>query len=130
MEAFDVGMINYAKYLIRKGLLKPPYYFNLIVGNIACAQVNLLHLGLIINDLPEGSFWSVGGVGEYQLESNIISLAAGGGVRIGIEDNIWFDDERTKLATNTDLVERIVRVAKEFGLEPYGKQELRERLGL
>jgi hypothetical protein len=30
LEAFDAGMINYAKYLIKKGLLEPPYYFNLI----------------------------------------------------------------------------------------------------
>ncbi|MHC4424427.1 MAG: 3-keto-5-aminohexanoate cleavage protein, partial [Planctomycetota bacterium] len=33
LEAFDLGMINYAKYLIRKNLLKPPCYFNLILGN-------------------------------------------------------------------------------------------------
>ena len=38
LEVFDLGMINYGKYLIRKGLIKPPYYFNLILGNIACAQ--------------------------------------------------------------------------------------------
>ena len=37
LEAFDLGMINYAKYLIRKGWVQPPYYFNLILGNIACA---------------------------------------------------------------------------------------------
>ena len=50
LEAFDLGMINYAKYLIRKQMLKPPYYFNLILGNIACAQADMLHLGLMIND--------------------------------------------------------------------------------
>ena len=43
LEVFDSGMINYACYLIRKQLLKPPYYFNLILGNIACAQADLLH---------------------------------------------------------------------------------------
>ena len=44
LEVFDLGMINYAKYLIRKGFIKPPYYFNLILGNIACAQANMLSL--------------------------------------------------------------------------------------
>ena len=45
LEAFDLGMINYAIYLISKGLIKPPYYFNLILGNIACAQANMLNFG-------------------------------------------------------------------------------------
>jgi 3-keto-5-aminohexanoate cleavage enzyme len=130
LEAFDVGMINYAKYLIQKGLLKPPYYFNLILGNIACAQANLLHLGLMINELPEGSFWSVGGVGDYQLELNSIALATGGGIRIGLEDNIWFDAERTRLATNRELVERAVNIAKALGREPYSPQELRAILNI
>ncbi len=128
LEAFDVGMINYAKYLIQKGLLKPPYYFNLILGNIACAQANLLHLGLMINELPPGAFWSVGGVGDFQLELNAMSLSAGGGIRIGLEDNIWFDAERTKLATNGELVERVLKIAAALGREPYSQKELREML--
>ena len=53
LEVFDFGMINYANYLIRKELIKPPYYFNIILGNIACAQATPLHAGLMLNDLPE-----------------------------------------------------------------------------
>lgn len=68
MEVFDLGMINYAKYLIRKGFIHPPYYFNLILGNIACAQANMLSLGLMTRELPEGSIWSVGGIGNAQLK--------------------------------------------------------------
>ena len=89
LEVFDSGMINYAKYLSTKGILKPPLYFNLILGNIACAQANILTLGLLINELPEGSIWSVGGVGDAQLKMNLNGMINGGGVRIGIEDNIW-----------------------------------------
>ena len=128
MEVFDLGMINYAKYLIRKEFIDPPYYFNLILGNIACAQADILSLGLMIKELPEGSIWSVGGVGDAQLKMNTISLIQGGGVRIGLEDSIWFDDERTKLATNVDLVKRILLIAKTFGRIPYSKSETREVL--
>ena len=60
LEAFDSGMINYAKYLHSKGILDPPFYFNLILGNIACAQPNPLHLGVMINDLPAQSLWAAG----------------------------------------------------------------------
>ncbi|MHC4758857.1 MAG: 3-keto-5-aminohexanoate cleavage protein, partial [Planctomycetota bacterium] len=58
LEVFDLGMINYAKYLISKELIKPPYYFNLILGNIACAQPNMLSMGLMVRELPENSIWS------------------------------------------------------------------------
>jgi uncharacterized protein (DUF849 family) len=130
LEAFDLGMINYAKYLIRKNLLKPPCYFNLILGNIACAQANLLSLGLMTKELPEGAIWSAGGVGSFQLRTNAMALVAGGGVRIGLEDNIWYDEQRTRLASNRDLIERILIIGKALGREPYTQKEARKLLGI
>jgi uncharacterized protein (DUF849 family) len=111
LEAFDVGMINYAKYLEKKGLLEPPYYFNLLLGNTACAQADLLHAGLMVRDLPPNSYWSMAGIGNTQLMMNAVAIAAGGGVRVGLEDNIWYDPGRTKLARNADLIRRIHRLA-------------------
>ncbi|MEP6591260.1 MAG: 3-keto-5-aminohexanoate cleavage protein [Gemmatimonadota bacterium] len=130
LEVFDLGMINYAHYLIKKGLITPPYYFNLILGNIACAQANLLSLGLMIKELPADSVWSVGGIGDSQLRMNAIGIVDGGGVRVGLEDNIHFDAERTRLATNAELVERIVGIAAAVGREPYAHGEARALLGL
>ncbi len=130
MEVFDLGMINYAKYLIRKGFIHPPYYFNLILGNIACAQADILSLGLMIRELPEGSIWSVGGVGDPQLKMNAMALVTGGGVRVGLEDNIWYDGERTRLATNREMVERILIIANALGRTPYTHKEAREVLGV
>jgi len=129
LEAFDLGMINYGKYLITKKLIRPPYYFNLILGNIACAQANMLSLGLMINELPENSIWSAGGIGDWQLKMNAMAIMEGGGVRIGLEDNIYFDDERKHLATNSQLVERLAHIAKVLGKEPYSQKEAREILG-
>lgn len=107
LEAFDSGMINYGKYLIRKGLLVPPCYFNLLLGNIACAQADMLHAGVMVADLPADSHWTLAGIGEWQLPMNALGVALGGGVRVGLEDNIWYDRSRTKLATNADLLRRI-----------------------
>ncbi len=111
LEAFDIGMINYAKYLEKKKLIEPPYYFNLLFGNIACSQANLLHSGVMINDLPQDSLWSLAGIGNDQLKMNSLSLAFGGGVRVGIEDNIWYDSKRTILAKNSELLKRIHVIA-------------------
>ena len=112
LEAFDSGMINFAKYLLNKNILSSPNYINLLFGNIACAQADLLHSGLMVRDLPEKTFWSFAGIGDYQFMMNSIAIAAGGGVRVGIEDNIWFDKKRTKLATNSELLKRIHKIAK------------------
>jgi uncharacterized protein (DUF849 family) len=128
-EVFDLGMINYAKYLIRKQYFSPPYYFNFILGNVACAQADLLHLGLMIKELPDCSIWSVGGVGNHQLKANVMGLLSGGGVRVGLEDNIWYDENRTKLATNRALIERILLIAESLGHRPYSPSEARELLG-
>ena len=130
LEAFDSGMINYAKYLEKKGLLEPPHYFNLLLGNIACAQADLLHLGVMIRDLPPDSYWSVAGIGDAQLMMNSIAVACGGGVRVGLEDNIWYDPKRTKLARNADLVRRIHTLAQANEREVMTPRELRRLLKL
>jgi len=129
-EAFDAGMINYAKYLERKGLVEPPHYFNLILGNIACAQADLLHTGVMIRDLPVNSFWSLGGVGNDQLMMNSLAILCGGGARVGLEDNIWFDKERTKLARNIDLIKRIHILAETHGRKIMSPRDLRRLLNL
>lgn len=124
LEVFDVGMINYAKYLIKKGLLKAPFYFNLLLGNIACAQADVLYLGLMIKELPSHSLWSVAGIGKYQLPMNSMSIAIGGGVRVGLEDNIYYDDKT--LASNIDLLKRIHRIAEANEREIMSSKEFRK----
>jgi len=130
LEAFDAGMINYAKYLERRGLLESPHYFNLLLGNIACAQADLLHAGVMIRDLPPNSFWSLAGIGDTQLMMNSIAIAAGGGVRVGLEDDIWYDPARTRLARNADLLRRIHRLAESNERQVMAPAELRKLLNL
>lgn len=130
LEVFDVGMVNYAKYLEKKELIKPPYYFNLLLGNIACAQADLLHAGLMIKDLPQNSLWSLAGIGNAQLVMNSLSIAIEGGVRVGLEDNIWYDKNRTKLATNSDLLKRIHTIAKAHSRKIMTSLEFRKKMNL
>ena len=129
LEAFDLGMVNYAKYLIKKDLIKPPYYFNLLFGNIACAQANLLSVGLMLNELPENSIPSLAGVGDYQHFMNSLGIIMGG-VRTGLEDNIYYDETRKTLATNEMLVKRVVDMANALGVPIATPKEVREMLQL
>lgn len=130
LEVFDLGMVNFAKILIDKGLIEPPFYFNILLGNPASAQASLLHLGTLVADLPPQSIWSVAGIGRYQALANALGVVVGHGVRTGLEDNLWLDDARTTLATNLQLVQRIAAQAAALGRPLAGPKQTRERLGL
>ena len=124
-------MINYAKYLIQKKLIQPPYYVNFILGNVACAPIRYAAFGIADQGTPPKKLLvSAGGVGDYQLQTNLMALIAGGGVRVGLEDNIYYDRGRKKLATNAELLTRIVDIAKMLNYEPYEVSSLRKKLNL
>lgn len=128
LEVFDVGMINFGKYLVKKDIVRPPLYYNLLFGNIACAQTNLLHTGVMLNDVPDDSLVSIAGIGNGQLMMNSLAIAIGKGVRVGLEDNIWFDAERTKLATNSQLIERVHVIAKANNRQIMTPSEFRTKM--
>jgi 3-keto-5-aminohexanoate cleavage enzyme len=130
LEVFDLGMVNFAHVLIDKGLIKPPYYFNLLLGNPATAQATLLHLCMLVNDLPPGSVWSVAGIGRFQTRATALGVAMGDGVRTGLEDNLWLDDGRTVKASNAQLVQRAAALAKAQGRPLASARDVRIRLGL
>lgn len=130
LEVFDLGMVNFAKVLIDKGLIEPPFYFNILLGNVASAQASLLHLGTLVADLPPQSIWSVAGIGRYQPVANALGVAVAHGVRTGLEDNLWLDEARTTLATNLQLVQRVAAQAAALGRPLESRAEVRRHLGL
>jgi 3-keto-5-aminohexanoate cleavage enzyme len=130
LEVFDLGMVNFAHVLIKEGLLHPPYYFNILLGNIATAQANIVHLSLIVNELPNDSIWSVTGLGQDQNRMTALGVVEADGVRIGLEDNIWYDSERTQLATNESLVKRVVNIANAYEREIAIPSDVRKLLNL
>lgn len=130
LEVFDLGMVNFAKVLIDKGLMEPPFYFNILLGNVASAQASLLHLGTLVADLPPQSIWSVAGIGRHQSVANALGVAVGHGVRTGLEDNLWLDEARTTLATNLQLVQRVAAQAAALGRPLASRAAVRWRLGL
>lgn len=107
LECFDLGMINYGKYLIKKGLVEGPVFWNLLFGNISGFQANLNQISTALNEMPKEDFTVLAGLGDNQLSVNSTAIAMGYGVRVGIEDNIWWDKKRAKKCTNLGLVKRI-----------------------
>ena len=111
-------------------MIEPPYYINLLFGNITCAQADLLHAGVMVRDVPESTFWAFAGIGNDQFVMNSLSVVCGGGIRVGLEDNIWYDQSRTKLATNSDLLTRMHGIATSHEREIMPSMEMRNLLKL
>jgi 3-keto-5-aminohexanoate cleavage enzyme len=131
IECFDFGMINAANMLIAKGLLgEPPYYFNLLLGSRYSVPATARHLSNMLVDLPQESVWSAAGIGLFQLPMNMLALAMGGHCRVGLEDNIYHGFDRSRLATNLGLVERLAAIAETFGRPLASPARAREMLGL
>lgn len=134
-EIYDVGHLYNMSFLIRRGLLKKPIWMQFVtgvLGGIGADPENVIFLKNKADKLigPENYRWSVIGVGypaEFQLAA--LAIVMGGNVRVGFEDNIFID--RGVLArSNAELVEKVVRLAREFGREPASPDEARQILGL
>ncbi|MCR9081912.1 MAG: 3-keto-5-aminohexanoate cleavage protein [Cyclobacteriaceae bacterium] len=112
LECFDLGMINFGKYLIQKEIIEGPYYWNLLFGNIAGFQAKLSHVATALEEIPSDHYVSLAGLGKYQLSINSMAISQGLGVRVGLEDNIWWNRAKDQKATNIQLVKRVHELIK------------------
>lgn len=125
IECFDSGMLNYTNYLINKGILKTPYYINVIFGNMFNGQSDLSTISSIYHNKPENSIMCIGGIGKEQLKSNVIGLLYFDGLRIGLEDNLYYKDKEK--TTNIDLLKRAHRIMEELDFTTFNHKEFRDK---
>ncbi len=131
LEVFEPGMIHKANFLMEKGILsnnKP--YFNILLGSLGTSPFTPMSLAACLAELPTNAYWALAGIGNYQLDANIAGLAFGGNIRIGLEDNIYFDRDKQKLSSNEGLVKRIVSIIKQMELAIATPKEAREIIGV
>lgn len=118
LEFFELGMIDYVRdYLVPKGLIRAPYYANILLGSLGTAAASARNLVTLVDALPSGTVWSATGLGRFQFQVQCQAIAMGGHVRAGLEDNLWMDAGKTDPATNVRLIERVVAVARAMGRE-------------
>lgn len=129
LEIFDLGMVSFAHQLIHEGLLTPPFYVNVILGNQAGMMPTLTALAALISDLPDGALVSLGGIARHQLTAHRFALAMADGVRTGLEDNLLMDGTGT-LATNPTLTARAAGMARASGRTIATAPEVRHLLNL
>jgi 3-keto-5-aminohexanoate cleavage enzyme len=128
LEIFDKGHIANARRLAKEGALELPQHADFVLGVPGGLEATVQNLCDLIGDLPPGCTWSVAGIGRMQLPMAVTAIAMGGHVRVGLEDNIYYSKGR--LATNAELVARVVRIATELGRPVATPGQARELLGL
>lgn len=130
IEIFDLAMIDQMKWLASKGFITPPFYANLILGAPIHQPLDPGRLAVLARELPPDTVWAGGAIGPAQLNVNTMAIAMGGHVRVGLEDNLHWDLDRSRLAQNGELVERIVGLAHTLGRETATPSETRRMIGL
>ncbi|MGZ6236903.1 MAG: 3-keto-5-aminohexanoate cleavage protein, partial [Syntrophales bacterium] len=135
LEAYDVGHVYNIRYLVRQKMLERPIWMQFVtgvLGGIGSALEDVIYMKQTADRLigAENYKWSVIGAG-YPAEFNLaaLSIMMGGHARVGLEDNLYLD--RGKMAkSNAEQVAKMVRMARELGIDPATPDEARQILGL
>lgn len=129
IEIFDAGMVYNSLYYLKKGVLKAPLHYQFVLGaagGTAATVENLVYLKSLI---PQEATWGALGIGKSHVPIMLATVALGGHLRVGMEDNVYF--RPGELAeSNTQLVRRAVDIIRIAGGEPASTDEAREILGL
>ena len=126
---FETGMIANSLALAEQGLIEPPYLFGFVLGQKGAMPATPRNLMFLSESLPAGANWGVIGHSANDLWTSTMAMTMGGHARAGFEDNAYYrHDEPAK--SNAQLIERLVRIARELGREPATPAEARKLLGL
>jgi len=132
LEIYDVGMINNVAFMLQKGLIEKPVYLQFVLGVLGSIPATANNLLFLYNTAREtlGDFvWSVCAAGRQQLPMCTMALTMGGNARVGLEDSLYVG-KGLLAKSNAEQVEKVVRIARELGLEPATPDEARQILGL
>jgi len=129
-ECFEMGHLDTALYMVRKGLLPGhPMQINFVLGVLGCAAATVSNLSWLVSCIPSDATWTATGVGKSEFPMAAAAIAMGGNVRVGFEDNVYI--EKGVLAkSNGELVAKVVRMANELGRAIATPAEARKILGL
>jgi 3-keto-5-aminohexanoate cleavage enzyme len=131
LECFDVGHTNSVWPFLDQGMLRPPLQFSFIMGVLGGLRASAENLAVQAREAPSGSTWEVIGISHEQWKMVAAALALGGNVRVGLEDNFYLDSEGKKMAaSNGELVDKAVAMARDMGRVPATVDEARQLLSL
>ncbi len=128
LEVFDLGHVRFASQMIKEGLIANPPLFQICLGIPWGADQSVDTMKVMKDHLPQGANWAGFGISRMQMPMAASAIAMGGNVRVGLEDNIYLG--RGVLATNGQLVSRVIEILERMGARAINPQEARDKLRL
>ena len=133
MECYDLGHLYTVAHFVDSGLIKPPFFIQMIYGILggAGAEIeNLVHMHNVADRLFGDDYeWSVLAAGRHQMNFGTTAAVLGGNLRVGLEDSLFIG--KGELAhSNADQVAKIRRIVEDLSLRVATPAETRERLRL
>jgi 3-keto-5-aminohexanoate cleavage enzyme len=129
LEIYQPGQYWVSRGLAERGLIKPPYSHQFVMGVQTAMYPTPWNVLAMLRELPADSLFTVAGIGKYQWSLAAMGMILGGNVRVGLEDNLYLKRGQ-KLKGNGEAVEKVVRLAAEFGREIATPAQTREMFGL
>jgi len=129
LEVYQPGQFWVSRGLAEQGLIKPPYSYQFVMGVQTAVYPTPWNVLAMLQELPPASVFTVAAIGKYQWPLVTMGIILGGNVRVGLEDNLY-ERRGRKLTGNGEAVEKVVRLAAEFGREIATPAQAREMLGL
>lgn len=134
LECYDVGHIYNLKFLKDVGLITGKPYLQFVLGingGIGAHPDDLMMMKQTADRLfGVGQYeWSAFGAGRFEYPICTQNLFLGGHVRIGLEDNLYLS-KGVMAKSNAELVEKMIRIMREFDIEPASPAEGRAILGI
>jgi 3-keto-5-aminohexanoate cleavage enzyme len=132
-ECFDAGHVANLDPLLDMGLLAEPLQISLVMGVNGGIRPTARNVAFMSEQIPGGAeganAWQVIGVSREQWKLIGASLALGGNVRAGLEDNLHLPNGEMA-RSNGELIARARRMAEDVGRRAATVAEAREMLGL
>src|SRR3954469_17104596 len=130
-ELFDLGQVASLRRLLDK--YGPPYgghvHCDLVMGVPGGMPGTATALVAAATSLPTGATFSATGVGRATMPVALASLAAGGHLRVGMEDTLTFVPGQP-VRDNAQLVERVATLATVAARPPMTPNAARAMLGV
>ena len=128
LEVFELGQIRFAKQMIKEGLINEPPMFQICLGIPWGAEQTVDSMKVMKDELPTNASWASFGIGRMQMPMAAAAVAMGGNVRVGLEDNLYL--EKGVLASNDQLVTRVIEIIQRMGSRVLSPKETRNKLKL
>lgn len=129
IEIFDASFIYNALHYRKIGVLKDPLHFQLCLGAAGGTAATIENLVYLKNLIPKDTTWSAFGIGAGHMPILLTTIAMGGHIRVGMEDNVMYDKGRLA-KSNSEFVERAVRLIKEANRTVATPEDARRILSL